>query len=196
MKFQHDDSWANLEATINLRLPIRDAWSKIIDFYEKTVPRSYWNLLRQLEIEKEQINIKEWLEQLVIQSPLPDNVVALWIGITKFLDDDKETSVIYLIGADTYNKKNVDWATEPSYDPVNKYGVLNVLNQIDAIIKEEDAEAYSFLDWILPLAYCSLSIDDIIRSKMDKTIFLKSQANIFVTVGHDSGDYIALSSIE
>ncbi len=196
MKFQHDKSWDNFESVFNLRLPIKDAWNKIIDFHEQTVPNSYWTSLRLLDIEAEQVEIKEWLEQLVTKSPIPDTVVALWLGITKLLEDEKEVYVIYLIGADSYEEEDIEWAMEPTYDPENKYGIPGVLNQIGEITISGDKDDYEFLDWILPIAYCALTLDEIIRTKLNKNLFLKSRPKLFVTTGHDSGDYKELSPIE
>jgi len=196
MKFEHDKSWDNFETVFNSRLPIKNAWNKIIDFHEQTSPNSYWSSLRNLDVESEQKDIKEWLEQLVTHSPVPNSVVALWLGITKFLENSKEVYVIYLIGSDAYNNNDIDWATEPTYEPENKYGILGVLNQIDSIIKTGDKDDYSFLDWILPLAYCALTIDEIIRTKLEKKLFLKSRNKLFVSTGHDDGDYKELSPIE
>ena len=147
-------------------------------------------------METEQLEIKEWFEQLVSDNPLPEKVISIWIGISKLLDgNDNEVNTIYVTGADSYDKDDIEWATEPTYEPENKYGGLDILNQIENIINK-DSKNYSFLDWILPLAYCSLTIDEIIRTKLDPSIFLKSQKMLFVTTGHDSGDYMNLSPIE
>ncbi|MBC8053191.1 MAG: hypothetical protein H7Y13_09005 [Sphingobacteriaceae bacterium] len=196
MTFAHNKSWEHFETVFNSKLPIKEAWDKIIDFHEKTVPTCYWTQLRELDVETEQQEIKEWFEQLVANDPLPQKVISIWIGIVKLLDDnDNKVNAIYLTGADSYDKDDIEWATEPTYEPENKYGVLDILNQIENIIKE-DPKNYSFLDWILPLAYCSLTIDEIVRRKLDPSIFLKSQKKLFVTTGHDSGDYMNLSPIE
>ena len=79
--------------------------------------------------------------------------------------------------------------------PEDMYVISSVLMQVDEIIKA-DKENYDYFDWILPLAYCAFLFDEIIRTKLDKTLFLKNQERLFVTVGHDSGDYMELSPIE
>jgi hypothetical protein len=196
MTFKHDSSWENLEKTLEAQLPIKEAWNKIIDFHAQIFPSDYWTELRQLDVAAEQEEIKDWLTNLVLNKPLPEQVVALWIGITKLLDDDaNEVCTIYLSGADSYDQEDIDWATEPTYEPENKYGVLDVLNAIENII-EQDSVNYSFLDWILPLAYCALTLDEIFRNKLDSKLFLQSQNKLFTATGHDSGDYLNLSPIE
>lgn len=196
MKFDRTASWDNFEETFDLKLPIDKSWEKIISFHEDAVPKPYWDALRRLNVEFEQIAIQKWLEQLVIKSPIPANVVALWIGIVKLMDKEKEVYAIYLTGSDSYDEEDIDWATESTYEPSGRYLFIGILNEIDDIIVNDSSGDYSFLDWILPLAYCALTVDDIIRTKLNKTLFLTSRERLFVSLGHDSGDYKDLSAIQ
>lgn len=195
MKFQHDQSWDSLTKIFASKMTAKEAWNKFIDFHEQTTPKPYWTALRNLTIEKEQADIVEWLHHLVTSSPLPEKVVSLWVGILKFADDDKEIPTIYLAGADSYNEENMNWACDPIYLPEDSYAQPPLLQQIDEIAKT-DKENYEFLDWILPLAYCTLTLDDIIRTKLNKKLFLINKEKLFVATGHDSGDYLNISIIE
>jgi hypothetical protein len=196
MDFQHDKSWDNLQTVLNSKMNITGAWNKFIDFHEHTKPKPYWTSLRQLDLETEQTEIKDWLEHLVKTSPLPQSVIALWIGIIKTLsENEEEIPTIYLVGSDTYDKDDIDWACDPTYMPDNRYVCPGVLIKIDGIIKN-DEENYEFLDWLLPLAYCSLTLDEITREKLNKKLFLTSKKKLFVATGHDSGDYLDIATIE
>ena len=195
MEFHHDKSWDSLTTILATKLTAKDAWNMFIDFHEQTTPKPYWTALRQLDIDKDQADIVEWLQYLISASPIPDSVVALWIGILKFADNDKEIPAIYLAGADNYDKDVIDWACDPIYFPENRYAQPPLLQQIDDIAKT-DEDNYEFLDWILPLAYCALTFDEIIRTKLNKKLFLTSKDKLFIATGHDSGDYLHISSIE
>jgi len=195
MDFQHDNSWDNLLEVYNSKLTIKEAWNKIIDFHENIISKPFWTALRQIEMDSEQAEIKTWLEQIVTDSPLPKSVVALWIGILKMDYNEMEIPTIYIIGADTYDADDIDWACEPIYIPENRYVCPGVLNQIDEIVKS-DNENYEFFDWILPLAYCALTLDEIIRTKLNKKVFLTSKDKLFVATGYDSGDYLKISNIK
>ena len=195
MDFQHEQSWNDLTTILALKTNAKDAWNKFIDIHEQVAPKKYWMSLRQLDIEAEQAEIVNWLQQLVSRSPIPDSIVAFWIGISKFADNDKEIPTIYFSGADTYDEDDIEWACDPTYVPENRYAEPKVLQQIDDIAKT-DEENYEFFDWIFPLAYCAFAFDEIFRTKIDKQTFLKSKNRIFVAVGHDSGDYVDLTPIK
>jgi len=198
MNYSEDKSWEHFESVFNAKLPIKEAWGRIIDFHEQLKPKKYWADLRQLEVEPEQEEIKEWMEDIVALSPIPKNIVALWVGITKIYDeeDKKEFYAIYLSGAKSYDQDYIDWTAKPTYKPDENYGILDVLNHMDEIIRK-DKEDYSFLDWILPLAYCALTIDEIIRTKrLNKKHFLQACPKLFVTTGFDDGDFVNLTAIE
>lgn len=70
-----------------------------------------------------------------------------------------------------------------------------MLQHIDNIART-DKENYEFFDWILPIAYCAFTFDEIIRKKFDTNLFLKYKDKLFVSVGHDSGDYVDLTPIK
>jgi hypothetical protein len=194
--FSQEESWAHFEQVFDAKLPIREAWKQIIDFHERVRPKPYWDALRKLDVETEQREMKEWLEQLATKSPIPADVLALWIGISKLWDEEnaEEVYAIYVQGTDLYSRENLEWIADPIYEPEGGYAALDVLNQTDEIIRS-DEEDYTFLDWILPLAYCALTIDEIIRTRLNKKPFLKFNKLLFVTTGHDNGDFKELAPI-
>lgn len=194
MHFQHEQSWDTLTTILASKLTVGEAWSKFIQFHEQRVPKSYWTQLRELDIETEQTEIVAWVEQLLSANPILKTVVAIWIGLVKFADNDKEIPTIYFSGADTYDKEDIDWACDPVYLPENRYAQTELLQQIDDITRT-DEENYEFFDWIFPLAYCAFTFDEIMRSKLDKNLVLKWKPEIYVAVGHDNGDYVELTPV-
>lgn len=196
MPFSYDQSWDNFETVLQAQLPIREAWSRIIDFHEQQSPKPYWEAMRQLPLEEEQADLKTWMEQMLAEAPLPEEVVALWIGIFKNYDQKEETEeyVLYLTGSKRFDAEDTEWAAEPSYLPDNRYGVPDVLNELHALYQKDEKDG-SFLDWMLPLAYCSLQFDAISRSRLKKELFLVHTPTLQLATGHDSGDYKLLTPI-
>ncbi len=195
MGLQHDKSWDCLENIFTAKLTANEAWIQFIDFHEQIYTKSYWTDLRNRNIEDELNDIISWINQLVTDSPLAENVLSIWIGILRLEDKGNEIPAIYMVGADTYDKNDIGWACEPTYMPDNRYILPGILKEIDDIIKT-DNDNYEFLDWILPLAYCAFTFDEIIRTKLDKSLFLRKRDKIFFATGHDGGDYLDLTSIE
>ena len=197
MDYSHEESWECFETIFNEKLSIKNSWNKLIDYHAQIKHKDFWDSLRQLDVELEQHDFKQWIEQTINNSPIPKKVIALWIGITKLWDEEKEKEfyVAYIQGGNSYDEKDIDWATQPTYDPKNKYGIVGILNQMNEIINSD--EDYSFLDWIMPIAYCSFTIDELIRTnKLDKRLFLKWTDRMFVTTGFDDGDYMNLTTIK
>ena len=195
MEFQHDKSWDTFEEILETKTSARQAWTKFIEFHERSHPKPYWTKLKDIEIEEEQTNIVNWLHALVTKKPIPKKIVAIWIGLLKLADkNENEIPTIYIGGADNYDNDDGDWACDLKYLPDNRYAQPGLLQEIDLIAKTDD-DSYEFLDWILPLAYCAFTFDEVIRTKLDKSLFIKHQEKIFITIGHDSGDYIALTPI-
>lgn len=195
MEFQHDKSWEALTTILNLKISARQAWTKFIEFHEENYPKPYWTGLKEINIEEEQTDIINWLSNIVTQKPIPKQVLAIWVGLIKLLDDNEsEIPTIYFGGGDNYDKNDSNWACDLTYLPDNRYAQPGLLLDIDAIAKAVKDD-YQFLDWILPLAYLAFTFDEIVRTKLDKRVFLKHKHKVFVTVGYDNGDYIDLTTI-
>ena len=198
MEFSHDASWQNFEEVFNAKLPIAEAWKLIIDFHEQQKPKDYWSEIRKLNVEGEQSDIICWIEQIVSASPISKRTIAIWIGISKLFDEENEREyyAIYLQGSDKYDEKTIEWAEEPTYEPEHNYGLVDVLSQMDQLL-HKDVEDYTFLDWMLPLAYIALTFDDIIRTnRLKKELFLTGKTKLYVSAGFEEGDYMNLTAIE
>lgn len=193
--FDHDKSWDCLTKLVDAKLPVNEAWIKFIDFHEKNAPKTYWDKLKSMDLASEKEVIKGWLEDLAKNSPIPASVSALWVGMFKHTQDDKEMYVIHLVGADAFSKDDIIWASTPSYIPQDRYAVPGILNEINSLI-EKDKTDYHFLDWILPVAYSAFILDEVIRTSLDKSLFLKHKPELFFATGHDEGDYLDLTSIK
>ena len=197
MDFSHDKSWDAFATIFKKAVSFSESWSRLIDFHEKIKAKKYWTQLRNVDHSQDQKEIKEWLNELPLKNPIPSSVKALWIGIAQLYDEkeNKEFYAYYLQGADSYNENDIDWASEPSYEPEEKYFVPDILNNVRSKIKK-DKNDFSFLDWILPLAYSSFLFNDILKTELDKSKFFNSQKQLFVTIGYDSGDFKELAPIK
>src|SRR5262245_10862799 len=113
MEFQYDKSWEILTTILTSKISAREAWTKFIDFHEKNYPKPYWAKLKQIDIDTEQNQIVDWITAVVTQTPLPKKVAAIWVGLLKFVDENKnEIPTIYFGGAENYDKDDSDWACD------------------------------------------------------------------------------------
>lgn len=193
MQSKYDLSWDYLENLFSKKLPAEKAWEKFIRFQENIVSKNYWESIKKIDVTTEKTELTNLFHHLMKSSPLEDNVTALWIGIIRLEYNDKDTPVIYITGSDSYNPDNIDWACSCIYQPDNRYFILDGLIEIDNEIKTDEND-FEFLDWILPLSYCTFLLDDIFRNDID--LKLLPENKIYITVGYDSGDYIHLTPID
>jgi hypothetical protein len=182
-------------------LPFNEAWSKLIEYHSRIKPAAYWKKLLDFDFEVEQQEISQWLEQVVQDEPLPAEVQALWFGLAKFSDGNskEEFYATYLVGSEKYDKEDIEWATEPVYSPEERYFVSDIYNEIDKVVtatKGAKGDVYSFLDWLLPVAYYSLNLNDIFQNHINNSNFLKHRGQLHIACGHDSGDYLNIGSIK
>ena len=73
------------------------------------------------------------------------------------------------------------------------------LNRIGALLRwheRDDHDTFCLLDWILPLAWCALLLDDLTRNRLIDKIFFRGPGDrIFLSTGFDDGDYLSLTPI-
>lgn len=192
--YPFDETWQILTEIIDLQLSVEESWKQLIDFLQSKYSKPFWTELKQLDILGEQDDFREWLEMLAANYPIDISVKALWIGISQLSEKQDIIPVVYLAGCKEYSTENIEWTSEMIYTPENRYVAPPVMKNMNSIILHD--EDYIFFDWILPLAYCAFTLDDLIRNGLDKSLFLRKSKRIFITVGHDGGDFLSLTTIE
>lgn len=115
--------------------------------------------------------IKEWFEKLNETEKIPTNIIAINFGL---FESDKNY-IIYLVGSETYDENDDDWATEVNYEPQNKYLKLIDIQKMNW--KEVQNETGKI---IAELIYVE-NFEDSIFSKIKN-----------ITVGFDDGDLIKI----
>ena len=185
MKYSYDNSWDKFQEIFDSKKSLEDKWNLLIEYHKKPSSKAIFDELFDINIDEEKSEIQEWLRLVFDKNPVPENIKGLWIGIVKMWneEDDNEFYVIYLQGSDSFNDDDLEWATNPTYQPNEeyKYFIPDKLNKLDEIIKRD--EDYDFLDWILPLGFISYILNEIIERKL-----LNINQKGLIT-GFDSGDF-------
>ena len=197
MNYSHDKSWDKFQEVFTNKESVQFKWESIIKYHEEIKPKAFWKNILKINLESEQNEILDWIQNIFKHEPIPERVRGIWIGIAKLWDEENEVEfyALYLQGAEQYDKEDIEWATKSNYEPEleRRYLIPEGLNKLDDLIADD--EDYSFLDWILPLAYSSIILDNLIKNKIDKKL-LNSNGEIGFTVGFDSGDFQALTPIK
>ena len=113
--------------------------------------------------------IEDWLLELSHNEVIPENIVALNFGIF----ESENGYCVYLIGSESYDVDDDDWACDVDYEPVDKY--LNIegvdvdpdkfLNEVITILLDiislEKVSA-----WLLRTKYITVGFDDGVLEKI------------------------------
>lgn len=194
-QFEHEQVWAEFEAIVAQKLPVAQSWKKLVDLLENIKAKPYWSQIRNIDIATERKEIKDWFELTFSTDEVTEETKCLWVGIQEYADkDDTKLYGIYLSGYEVNNPDDID-GKEPSYLPEESMIIVDNLSAIEKLINS-DSDDYDFLDWLLPVAYCSLILDDIIRNDLYKLLVLRHNDEMAIAVGYDGGDYVVLTTIE
>jgi len=192
-EFNIKQSWDDFKDIFNQKLPLAEAWGKMIDTLEAIKPKPYWITLRNIDIEAGRKVIKEWVELTFVEDDITADTKSLWVGIGEYVGkNDTKLYGLYLIGYDVEDPDDLD-GDDPTFSPEENLIVPDDLVTIEQAINDDGD--YTFLDWLLPVAYCSFVLDDMIRNDLDKQNILRFKNSISVAVGYDGGDFMKLSTI-
>lgn len=192
-EFDNEQSWDNFETIISEQLSVAEAWGKMIASLEAVKPKSFWATLRNIDIEAGRKIVKEWVEQTFIEDGISDDTQCFWISIAEYADEnDAKVYGLSITGYDVEDPDDLD-GDDPTFSPEENLIVPDDLVTIEQAINDDGD--YTFLDWLLPVAYCSFVLDDMIRNDLDKQNILRFKNSISVAVGYDGGDFMKLSTI-
>jgi len=194
MEYNHEDSWQKFEEILSYEIPAIEKWHQLVDYHIKKGDNEIAVLLKGIDVDNDVTELRDWLKGTFEQEPIPIGIVGLWFGIFKMLKDENELYVVYCAGSNQYNKNDVEWASEPDYQPRDSYFVADGLNELLRIITGS-GDDFAFFDWIFPLAYCSFAFSEVIMDKKAKDMGLDVD-QIHVVCGYDDGDYIELTKLD
>lgn len=185
MEITHDIAWKCFEENLKSPIPITQKWELLIESVVADANSSFTASLKSIDIASDMECISNWLNLMIEEAPIQATTKALWFGIFTGIHEGNEIIVTYCHGFEHYNIDNLDWTTNPTYTPDNCYYAIDGLQQIMRIAKSETNNR-NLLDWILPLAYCSFILFELLNN----AAFSDDRKCV---CGYDSGDYIFLN---
>lgn len=188
-----------LEALLAADQSAEMRWAQLIDYLQEKAPQPYWEQLRELDIPLALAGIERAFHEIEAGAVLEPEIVAIWVGLLQFLGDDEESELYALYSQPTkgYNADDLEWACEVDDQPKG-YITLPILDEAIGIIKEaqaNDANARMLLDWLLPLAFAGFILDELSRDGRLPFRPTNAAGQLYLTVGHDSGDGVNLTPI-
>ena len=194
MTSSHIESWGILIENLAAKAGIVKGWNNILDFHSELFQSTGLDILRNLPVLDEQIGIRNWIDKLLLESPIPTSILAIWFGLFTMNDTEGQRPVLYIHGSQLDPNDNGDWACQVDYQPLHRYVAPKVLLVVDSIVSKEQKNG-SFLDWILPLSYCVLTLDEVVRARNDKILKTESTRSLHVAVGFDDGDFMEITPL-
>jgi translation elongation factor EF-G len=119
------------------------------------------------------IDFNNWLNRISKTEAVSDNIIAFNFG----LFESENGYTIYLIGSETFDEEDDDWATNVDFEPKEKYFELNA-----SLVKGKD--------WQKVLEVSEELVKEYLNSEsLHNTIFKKAEA---ITTGFDDGELVRI----
>ena len=173
---------------------VDDGMSLLIDYCAEQEPWRGWNVLRKLEFDSDQLNLKRWLDELLTQEPPPDYVKAFWFGLFNPVIHGKSTCGLYVAGTKTFDRKDEDfeWACNPAWFPDGRYAKSRILDAIYQRVNKATDPVSSY-QYVLCLGYAGLVLNQLATTLPLSKWLVKKSARA-LAIGFDSGAGILLGS--
>lgn len=118
-------------------------------------------------------NFSNWLNRINKTEVVSDNIIAFNFG----LFESENGYTIYLIGSETFDEEDEDWATNVDFEPKEKYFEL-------------DSSWVKGKDWQQVLELSEELVKEYLNSEsLDNTIFKNAET---ITTGFDDGELVRI----
>ncbi len=118
-------------------------------------------------------DFNNWLDRINKSETISDKIVAFNFG----LFETENGYTIYLIGSETFDEEDDDWATNVDFEPEEKYFELD-----SSLVKRKD--------WQEVLEITEKRVKEYLNSEsLNNTIFKNAKA---ITTGFDDGDLLRI----
>lgn len=114
-----------------------------------------------------------WLNRINKTEAVSDSIIAFNFG----LFESENGNTVYLIGSETFDEEDVDWATNVDFKPIEKYFELD-----SSLVKGKD--------WQEVLKVSEELVKNYLNSEsLESSIFKNAEA---VTTGFDDGELVRI----
>jgi hypothetical protein len=118
-------------------------------------------------------NFNNWLNRINQTEAVSDSIIAFNFG----LFESENGYTVYLIGSETFDEEDDDWATNVDFEPEEKYFEL-------------DSSFVKGKDWQEVLEISEELVKEYLNSEsLDNTIFKNAEA---ITTGFDDGELVRI----
>jgi len=197
MVFDIVKTFATVEEVVLSSSNAREGLSRLIHYCQQVAPENEWSQLLALDIESDITHLQNWLQDVLLSEPPPQNITGFWFGLIEaVLDNGDQTEILYIAGSDEFvpDDDSADWACDPVYFPENRYVRSSVIDDIYQLLHAQDGEIVSLGEYLFFLGYAGLLLRQILP-KIDTSLLLGSEATRGVAVGFDDGDFIIVGEL-
>jgi hypothetical protein len=120
----------------------------------------------------------EWLNELVISQPIPDDVVAVYFGLFRSEDGLR----LYATGSKLWNERDPDWACRSDWRPEGGVLAPEVFREITKVYSD-----YNLAGYFITVSYTLLMILEFARKSMLTLVDDKRRA-VYIACGFDDGE--------
>lgn len=123
--------------------------------------RADYGLFRRYMVRRSALPVHQWWEQ--ISRELPDLVHGLWFGLADIVQaDGSAVRTMHVAGADSFDAGDGgDWASDPSWEPEDRYFVVPEIAQLDVSAHADAVELLVQVVGQLRPQVASVNIDGI-----------------------------------
>lgn len=159
----------------------------------------------QIDIEKTKSHFTNWLLTTIDKSPIPQNIISLYFGLTTLSDKETERTAIYLAGSTIAPEEDEEWACEIEYAPQNSYLFLSEFAKIDEL-KKENKEINGEYEVLAFVGMTNLLIQNALKDIAKELLTTRQKLfglfnkttqreKLYVGAGFDSGDIYLIDKI-
>jgi hypothetical protein len=142
-------------------------------------------LVNRQQILKGCLEFRDWLNQIIISQPPPEDLAAVYFG----LFSTEEGLHIYASGSKIWREDDPDWACRSDWRPEGRVLMPELFREITKVYSEyNDAGCY------ISLAYTVLMILDFARESMVSLLDDKRRS-MYIACGFDDGELFNLGVI-
>jgi hypothetical protein len=188
-------TFAILQDQLDAGADVAPAMKVLLDAASEERPHEDWQRLRDLAYPSGATFIREWLNRVTAEDPLPSKADGLWFGLfTPVYDDGEARADAYVRGC-KFDPVDPDWACTALWKPHGTYAHCDLLREVHRIAYGTPEGLGVDAEYPSVLGFTALSVAAWARSSAAAGAALARPRRQLV-VGFDEGDMIHVGEFD
>ncbi len=183
---------AHIKSLIQQAVDVKTGQSVMEHCLTADFNEQYTDRFKELNLEASYLQFKTWFQRLAHDEPFGEDIVALYFGLI----ESRSGTQLFVTGSRQWSSSDSEWCQRSDYWPRDRYPALPIFQDITAIFKQDNINAWMYLTIGAPVLFIATLARECSQVFVTACVTDENKRKCFyLATGFDDGDLYTVANV-